>query len=426
MSFDQAQGLVGSVRWYWTPEGTPWLGVPSNFGSNNWLDSTSQLPYSVGEVDGAKRKYDKGKFPENYHPDYVPCNPQWLVSGSDPNTTPLPVDGYGRPRCCTPGWGLYVGAQVQSSLSSAIAAGVRPGQAVTSWRTRVSGLRLGQVVSNRLRHQLIQGLRLGQVVSTFVGPAGRDLAGLRLGQIVSTTVSPSGRDHAGVRPGQSMSSSVIPGGGPDRSGCAVGPLISSAAAPPPVGVGVEIGIAEETSVRTPPVGAGVLLGAAMGASVVAESETGPGLELGVAVLTPIGTIVLDGLLLGVTVTSTFPSPPTPGYPCPLCTSAYTPANWSFRGSMFTGPAAVWNIPVVLAQYDSLHPCQYNAHLIGFENCVLRNAILGNWVLTVTGDGANFSTYTNTSGGEDCLADIVLTQTSSGAGGPSTITIAPGP
>lgn len=94
---------TATIRWYFVPEGTPYLPYPTVFSSRVW-DEDHLGWDGVGEVYGAIRTYDKGGSPPLVaQAGQLPCGSpqQWAQGQPNAPTTPVRLDANGNPLCCS-------------------------------------------------------------------------------------------------------------------------------------------------------------------------------------------------------------------------------------------------------------------------------------------------------------------------------------
>jgi hypothetical protein len=89
------------VDWYFVPDDTPFLPVPSIINSLNWVDVTERIDYgTAGEVAGAARPWSPGNRDISLNAvSYCGTPANWLGFGTIP-PAPLPVNSAGNPTCC--------------------------------------------------------------------------------------------------------------------------------------------------------------------------------------------------------------------------------------------------------------------------------------------------------------------------------------
>lgn len=104
MAFWRNSDTRQAVRWYNLPDDAPVIGIPTSFGSTNWLDDKvgNAVPLGLVGEDQHPRPYNKGALPIFWAPrgGYCGSARQWQdgsVLGQDP---PLVFNALGYATCC--------------------------------------------------------------------------------------------------------------------------------------------------------------------------------------------------------------------------------------------------------------------------------------------------------------------------------------
>jgi hypothetical protein len=94
-------GGTGTISWYFVPDGTPALPVPTAFYSHNW-DTDPKGWEGVGEVVGAPRPWRNGSYLGNALASGHFCgtDQQWAEGDPSPPVLPTPLNEAGTPLCC--------------------------------------------------------------------------------------------------------------------------------------------------------------------------------------------------------------------------------------------------------------------------------------------------------------------------------------
>ena len=92
-----------TVKWYFVPDGTPFVTFPTPFNNSDW-DNEPRGGRTLGETDPSTRgAYYNGADTTNAAGTGPPCGTadQWLNGQPEPPAVPTPLNAYGVPSCCT-------------------------------------------------------------------------------------------------------------------------------------------------------------------------------------------------------------------------------------------------------------------------------------------------------------------------------------
>lgn len=122
--FYNGDATEDTLEWYFVPDNTPFLPVPSVINSLNWVDAKERTdtPAFAGEVGTASRNYVKGNRDVSLLAQgYCGTPTDWLGNGTRPSS--VSVDINGNPQCCggpTDGFAVADAQALFTSFSSNI------------------------------------------------------------------------------------------------------------------------------------------------------------------------------------------------------------------------------------------------------------------------------------------------------------------
>lgn len=163
MQFDAEGTILVPVRWYFVPEGTPWLPIPHQFGSTNW-EPEGYSPVGIGERWDSLRPWRDGSIDWRIDPPKRFCGkPDWWDLGVPLGTPPLVLSNSGQADCCIDGSGIRVGGESRVEYLEPLAGGTELGATSYVWPIELvaGGFESGGLYTGTLVARELGGAELG-------------------------------------------------------------------------------------------------------------------------------------------------------------------------------------------------------------------------------------------------------------------------